>query len=50
MKKAADDMKREQEKKAEERKRILAERIGSPGHSGASDAGENKPDKHSPSP
>ena len=37
MKKAADDMKAEQERKAQERRRILEERIGSDLHSGASD-------------
>lgn len=37
MKKAADDMKMEQERKAQERRRILEERIGNDQHSGASD-------------
>lgn len=37
MKKAAEDMKKEQEKKAGERKRILEQRVGQPKHSNASD-------------
>lgn len=37
MKKAADDMKAEQERKAQERRRILEERIGSDLHSSVSD-------------